>query len=138
LRGRVGRGQHQSYCVLMASETVDEAGEQRLRLVESTSDGFALAEEDLKLRRTGTFFGSEQSGDEWLLRWAAFADPREAREAAEALLAQDPALARPEHALLAERVKKLLARQRSGAGAGALEDGETDDQDRETASLAYV
>src|SRR6185437_9587373 len=98
-------------------ETVDEAGEQRLRLVESTSDGFALAEEDLKLRRTGTFFGSDQSGDEWLLRWAAFADPGQARQAAEALLAQDPELRRPEHALLAAKVKRLLARQRSGAGA---------------------
>jgi len=131
LRGRVGRGDHQSYCVLMASEHVDEGGEERLRLVESTSDGFALAEADLAMRRTGTFFGSEQSGDEGLLRWAAFADPHEARRAAEATLAQDPGLALPEHALLAARVAKLLAAQRDGAGS-------TVEADRETASLAYV
>lgn len=136
LRGRVGRGAHQSYCVLMASEAVDEPGEHRLRLVEATSDGFALAEEDLKLRRTGSFFGSEQSGDEWLLRWAAFADPAEARQAAEALLTQDPDLTQPEHALLAERVKTLLARQRADAGVADVEDGVTAEQ--ETASLAYV
>ncbi|HEV7214307.1 MAG TPA: ATP-dependent DNA helicase RecG, partial [Chloroflexota bacterium] len=131
LRGRVGRGVHQSYCVLMASESVDEAGEERLRLVESTCDGFALAEADLRLRRTGAFFGSEQSGDEGLLRWVAFADPQEARQAAEAILAEDPNLTRPEHALLAARVAALLERQRAGAGAAAVEDGET-------ASLAYV
>jgi ATP-dependent DNA helicase RecG len=129
LRGRVGRGAHQSYCVLMATETVDEPGEQRLRLVETTSDGFALAEADLKMRRTGTFFGSEQSGDEGLLRWVAFVDPGEARRAAEELLAQDPGLDRPEHALLAARVADLLAKQRAGVAT---------ERETETASLAYV
>jgi hypothetical protein len=65
------------------------------------------------------------------LRWVAFADPQEARQAAEAILAEDPNLTRPEHALLAARVAALLERQRAGAGAAAVEDGET-------ASLAYV
>jgi len=131
LRGRVGRGEHQSYCVLLASEAVAEDGEQRLRLVESNSDGFALAEADLVKRRTGTFFGSEQSGDEGLLRWVAYADPGQARQAAEVTLARDPDLALPEHALLATRVAKLLAAQRKVIGATTEEDGET-------ASLAYV
>ena len=130
LRGRVGRGSHQSYCILMASEGVDEEGEQRLRVVEGTNDGFALAEADLRLRRSGTFFGAEQSGEEQLLRWAAFADPAEARQAAEALLDADPELQAPEHAMLAARVGMLFQR--------ATVERDVATAEEEAASLAYV
>ena len=57
LRGRVGRGQHKSYCVLV-SDNKGEENKQRLKVMSSTSDGFAIAEEDLKLRGPGDFFGS--------------------------------------------------------------------------------
>jgi len=61
LRGRVGRGQHQSYCVFIADPATAE-GEERMRVIESTTDGFRIAEEDLKFRGPGDFIGSRQSG----------------------------------------------------------------------------
>lgn len=57
--GRVGRGRHKSYCVLV-SDNKGEENKQRLKVMSSTSDGFAIAEEDLKLRGPGDFFGSRQ------------------------------------------------------------------------------
>ncbi len=60
-RGRVGRGRHQSFCFLMADGASDEARE-RLRLMEEIADGFQLAEEDLRLRGPGEYFGTRQSG----------------------------------------------------------------------------
>src|SRR5690606_16826373 len=61
LRGRVGRGPHQSYCALVSRATSTEA-EERLRIVESTNSGFVLAEKDLELRGPGDFLGTRQSG----------------------------------------------------------------------------
>ena len=61
LRGRVGRGSHQSYCVLI-SDNKNEETRQRLRVMTQTADGFKIAEEDLKLRGPGDFFGSRQHG----------------------------------------------------------------------------
>ena len=60
-RGRVGRGKEQSYCMLLA-ENPSEVGRQRLDIIENTQDGFKLAEEDLKMRGPGEFFGTRQSG----------------------------------------------------------------------------
>ena len=60
-RGRVGRGEHQSYCVLISGEGSEEA-EQRLQALEDTNDGFLLAEKDLEMRGPGEFFGRRQSG----------------------------------------------------------------------------
>jgi ATP-dependent DNA helicase RecG len=107
-RGRVGRGGHQSYCLLLAGTASFEA-EQRLKIIESTQDGFMLAEEDLKLRGPGDFFGTRQSGlpD---LRVARIGDLRvleQARRAALELFDQDPMLTRPEHELLAQRVREF-------------------------------
>lgn len=61
LRGRVGRGEHQSYCILIADPKSDE-GKERMRSMTETNDGFLLAEKDLELRGSGDFFGKRQSG----------------------------------------------------------------------------
>jgi ATP-dependent DNA helicase RecG len=61
LRGRVGRGSEQSYCILM-TEKLGEAARERIRTMERTQDGFEIAETDLKLRGPGEFFGVKQSG----------------------------------------------------------------------------
>ncbi len=61
LRGRVGRGAHDSYCILVATAKTKEA-RQRLRVLEETTDGFRIAEADLKLRGPGELLGQEQSG----------------------------------------------------------------------------
>lgn len=61
LRGRVGRGQHKSYCILLTDNATEET-RARLKIMSSTTDGFVIAEEDLKLRGAGDFFGSRQSG----------------------------------------------------------------------------
>jgi ATP-dependent DNA helicase RecG len=102
LRGRVGRGLHPGVCILLAEPTTDE-GEQRLAAMASTTDGFVLAEEDLKIRGYGTVFGARQSG----MADLRFADVLkdyellvEARRDAFALVARDPELAgHPELAL---------------------------------------
>ena len=61
LRGRVGRGEKQSYCILIA-DPKGEVGKERMRIMTETNDGFQFAEEDLKLRGPGDFFGKKQSG----------------------------------------------------------------------------
>ena len=78
LRGRIGRGAEDSFCILIASAKSDEA-RQRLRVLEETSDGFRIAEEDLKLRGAGELIGQQQSG----LPPFRFADFRSDRELVE-------------------------------------------------------
>ncbi|HEU0025496.1 MAG TPA: ATP-dependent DNA helicase RecG [Ktedonobacterales bacterium] len=104
-RGRVGRGDSQSYCYLLSQEASATASE-RLRTLEQTVDGFALAEADLRLRGPGDFFGVRQSGLPEL-KMANMADTRliaEARGQAEWLWTRDPYLRALEHAALRERV----------------------------------
>ena len=111
LRGRVGRGKHQSYCVLMTSTHSAESRE-RLRVLAKTADGFRIAEEDLKLRGPGDFFGQRQHGLPQLGIADLAADMRvlkEAQQAAQALLEADPGLSRREHAPLLGRVRRLFA-----------------------------
>src|SRR5512145_89468 len=62
LRGRVGRGAHQSFCVLLYQEPLTEQGRERLKALTDTADGFEIAERDLALRGPGDFFGTRQSG----------------------------------------------------------------------------
>ena len=111
LRGRVGRGKHQSYCVLMTSTHSAESRE-RLRVLAKTADGFRIAEEDLKLRGPGDFFGQRQHGLPQLGIADLAGDMRvlkEAQQAAQVLLEADPGLSRPEHAPLLGRVRRLFA-----------------------------
>jgi len=113
-RGRVGRSEHPSYCLLVAESASPEA-EERLRAVESTTDGFVLAQKDLEMRGPGEFLGTRQSGMPDL-KMASIADLRlleRVREAAQRLLEEDPDLSRPEHRLLAHRVAEMWA---SGEG----------------------
>jgi ATP-dependent DNA helicase RecG len=105
-RGRVGRGEHQSYCALISRAATESAAERLNALVE-TNDGFALAEKDLQLRGPGDFLGTRQSGlpD---LRMAQLSDTATlalAQGAAQALFAQDPDLAK--HPLLRARVEQF-------------------------------
>ncbi len=109
-RGRVGRGQHASYCYLLADDPSAEA-EERLSVMERTQDGFELAEADLELRGPGDLFGTAQSGLP-NLRVASLLDAPlidAARREAEALLDDDPDLARPEHHALRYAVLKRSA-----------------------------
>jgi ATP-dependent DNA helicase RecG len=106
LRGRIGRGSHKSYCVLVTDGKKPEAVE-KLQILAGTNDGFRIAEEDLKLRGPGEVMGTRQSGA-GELRFAEFlSDPhliRESREIARGLIANDPGL--EEHPQLQEWVKQ--------------------------------
>jgi ATP-dependent DNA helicase RecG len=97
LRGRIGRGAHTSYCVLFV-EDKDEDNRQRLAIMEETSDGFQIAEEDLRRRGPGDVLGHAQSGQAPLLFGELLADTRLvrlARQLAERTLDEDPHLQRP-------------------------------------------
>lgn len=109
-RGRVGRGQKQSYCILLA-ESASAASSERLEVVVQNHDGFRLAEEDLRLRGPGEFFGTRQSGlpDLRLAQLSDLALLEEARAAARAIFAADPELREPEHRALAARVAHFWA-----------------------------
>jgi len=107
-RGRVGRGEDQAYCLLLADSPTPD-GEQRLRLMEEIQDGFRLAEEDLKMRGPGEFFGTRQSGLP-SLKVARLSDVRileNARLHALELFERDPDLERTEHRLLAKKVAEF-------------------------------
>ena len=110
LRGRVGRGKHQSYCVLVTS-TRNPDSRARLKVLTRTTDGFQIAEEDLKLRGPGDFFGQRQHGLPQLRIADLAGDMRalkEAQLAARELLERDPGLKRPEHAPLLKQIHRLF------------------------------
>ena len=103
-RGRVGRGTEQSYCMLIAHNP-SEVGRARLDIIEKVQDGFQLAEEDLKLRGPGEFFGTRQSGipDLKMAKLSDVALLEVARSEAIKLFEVDSRLEKPEHQrLLAE------------------------------------
>lgn len=110
LRGRVGRGPHPSYCLLLARGDLGEEAKRRLQVMEETRDGFRIAEEDLVLRGPGDILGVRQWG---LPRFTVAELPRDlkllmlARREAFRLVKEDPGLNRPNHRFLKETVLRL-------------------------------
>ncbi len=111
LRGRIGRGGHKSYCILLRGPKADDDARSKLQLLEKTSDGFQIAEADLKLRGPGDLLGTAQSGLPPLQLGDPLADHelmRLARNAAFLLFERDPQLAEPEN----QRYRHALAETR--------------------------
>ena len=110
LRGRVGRGAYESYCILV-SDHKGEENRRRLHTMVTMHNGFDVAQEDLKLRGPGDFFGRRQHGLPDLRIADLLTDMKtleSARKAAEQLLKEDPALSLPEHRALGESVQRLF------------------------------
>ncbi|MFC2017402.1 ATP-dependent DNA helicase RecG [Chloroflexota bacterium] len=107
-RGRVGRGEEQSYCMLLA-QNPSEVARQRLDIIEKIQDGFELAEEDLKLRGPGEFFGTRQSGlpDLRMAKLSDVALLELARSEAIRLFEIDQGLEKPEHSPLAKELARV-------------------------------
>ena len=110
LRGRVGRGKDQSYCFLV-TDSKSEFGRERAKVIEETQDGFVIAEEDLKMRGPGDFFGTRQHG----LPSLGMADLARhigilngLRPSVKEMLQADPHLRKPENALVAKGVERLF------------------------------
>jgi len=116
LRGRVGRGQHESSCILITDNTSDECV-KRMKIMSSTTDGFKISEEDLKMRGPGDFFGSAQHGLP-PLKIADIACNMElmnmAQNCARELLSADPTLSKPEHRALKMDVLRLFEKDITG------------------------
>ena len=114
LRGRVGRGAEQSYCVLMTKNRIAGDTRKRLELMTSTTDGFLIAEADLKMRGPGDIEGTMQSGIPFDLRIANIATDGQlvqlARDCACSILDADPTLSLPQHAMLAPELQSLSDR----------------------------
>ena len=110
LRGRVGRGKHKSWCILV-SDAQGEEVRARLDILCKSNDGFKVAEEDLRLRGPGDFFGSRQSGLPEMHVADLGADAQilqRAQQAAQQLLREDPELEQPEHLALHAQVERLF------------------------------
>ncbi|MEW6093419.1 MAG: ATP-dependent DNA helicase RecG [Chloroflexota bacterium] len=109
LRGRVGRGEAQSYCLLIPDHE-DAAENDRLQAMAESNDGFVLAERDLQQRGPGEFLGTRQAGFAASLKMASLSDVpliEKARDQAQALFARDADLKDPEHSLLAEALTRF-------------------------------
>ncbi len=109
LRGRVGRGGGESFCLLVPDQS-DAADNERLQAMAQTNDGFELAELDLRQRGPGEFLGTRQSGYATSLKMASLTDValiEKARTQAQAMFEQDAELKAPEHALLAEALDRF-------------------------------
>jgi ATP-dependent DNA helicase RecG len=111
LRGRVGRGGDQSYCILMSSHKLGDEARLRLETMVRTNDGFEIAEEDLKLRGPGDLEGTQQSGIPFELKIASLGKDAQilqyARNIAIEVLEEDPQLDAPENEILVRQLKKL-------------------------------
>ena len=110
LRGRVGRGAEESYCILMKDVKTSREAQQRLDLMCATEDGFEIAEQDMRMRGPGDLEGTQQSGLPVSLKLASLARDgallSEARRDAQAVLDDDPSLSSPANRPLAEELKK--------------------------------
>ena len=112
LRGRVGRGTAQSYCILMTGEDISENSMKRIRIMCESSDGFYIAEEDLKLRGHGDMEGTAQSGDSTLLKVASLSEDSRivafVSNLSGHILQEDPTLSQPQNALIRQQLSLLL------------------------------
>ena len=109
LRGRVGRGEHKSYCILMLGYALSEEARSRAEIMESTTDGFKIAEADLELRGPGEFMGTRQSGLPGFKMANLIRDVtvlQEARQAAFELIRRDPDLKDPAHGFIKQELTK--------------------------------
>ena len=110
LRGRVGRGAEESFCILVKDNKTSREAQQRLDLMCATEDGFEIAEQDMRMRGPGDLEGTQQSGLPVSLKLASLAKDgtllSEARQDAAAVLEKDPGLISPENRLLAEELRK--------------------------------
>lgn len=115
LRGRVGRGADQSFCVLMSKRKIAGDTRKRLELMTTTTDGFLIAEADLKTRGPGDLEGTMQSGMPMELRVANLATDGQivqlARDAVDGILQQDPALTAPGHSMLLPELAQIFSRK---------------------------
>ncbi len=112
LRGRVGRGAHASHCLLVAYYPVSDEGRARMKAMQDSSDGFVIAEEDLKIRGPGDFTGTRQSGAPLLKIANLLRDIqllKTARKEAFRLIERDPDLTATEHQLLQKALHRFLA-----------------------------
>ncbi len=111
LRGRVGRGADQSYCVLITPYEISSDTRKRMEIMTESNDGFVIAEADLKLRGPGDLEGTQQSGIPFDLRIADLVKDStilyRAREIAEELIERDPQLEQPEHLILKQQLARL-------------------------------
>jgi ATP-dependent DNA helicase RecG len=111
LRGRVGRGGDQSYCILLTPYELGKDTRKRMEIMTRTNDGFEIADADLKLRGPGDIEGTQQSGIPFTLRVANLARDGQmlqfARTVASELLDKDPFLKHPEHAILKKQLQKM-------------------------------
>jgi ATP-dependent DNA helicase RecG len=114
LRGRVGRGATQSYCILMSKRKIAADTRKRLEVMTSTTDGFVIAEADMKMRGPGDIEGTMQSGIAFDLKIADLARDGQilelARREAEAILDNDATLSLPENAIIARELSQQTSR----------------------------
>lgn len=115
LRGRVGRGADQSYCILMSHQKLSKDTRHRLHVMTETNDGFIVAEEDMKLRGPGDMEGTQQSGIAFNLKITNLAHDGQivqiARDAASEILDKDYSLQLPEHQIMAKHLMFLFQKQ---------------------------
>ncbi len=119
LRGRIGRGEHKSFCIPLHDAKADETAVEKLAILEATSDGFAIAEADLRLRGPGDLLGTAQTGLPPLKLGDLFKDAELMRESitlAASIFVEDPELQKPEHATLRAFLARSTAKIEASAG----------------------
>jgi ATP-dependent DNA helicase RecG len=117
LRGRVGRGADQSYCILMSSGKISKEAARRLEIMVRTNDGFEIAETDLQLRGPGDIEGTMQSGIPFDLKISDLSKDGQlieyVRNIAEDILAKDPLLKSDQNIILNEGLRRLFSKHQS-------------------------
>jgi ATP-dependent DNA helicase RecG len=118
LRGRVGRGADQSFCILLTNYELSENTRRRIEIMTETNDGFLIAEEDLKLRGPGDIDGTQQSGIAFNLKIADLSHDGQilslARDMAQEILNDDPLLQKPENTVLNQQLNKINRSRQMG------------------------